>query len=397
MRPKKSISCEELIKIIPKNLLRKIAQETKINYSVSKLTGENMFSLLLYGLISEKEVSLKILQAVFESPLFLGINQTQKQKINKSALSYRLKNMRSDYFKKVFDHLAEDKRVNQYLGIVDKKYLVKKVDSTIVTFSSKLLKIGMNIFAGRKDLKFSTAIADGLPIEIELFTKKTYASENKALKEIINRKRAKQRDKITILVFDRGIHNRDIFEEIVAQPQAHFVTRLTHQAYKVDRINKIIQGRKAGKLILSKDEIIHFESKKEKRLQPYRLITALDPKTKKEYQFLTSILFLKAKEICSLYKDRWEIETFFKFLKQQLNFRHLISRSENGIKIVMYMTMIAATLIAIYKRINKIETWGSAKRKFIYELEDKVLEIFFPYYASKWGYVKKTSLILDNT
>ena len=59
--------------------------------------------------------------------------------------------------------------------------------------------------------------------------------------------------------------------------------------------------------------------------------------------------------------------------------------------------MIAATLIAIYKRINKIETWGSAKRKFIYELEDKVLEIFFPYYASKWGYVKKTSLILDNT
>lgn len=397
MRPKKSISCEELLGLIPEQLLEKIGQETKVDHSVSKLTGKNMFSLLLYGLISEKEVSLKILKDVFESPLFQGLNGTARLKINKSSLSYRLKKMKSDYFRKIFEQLAQDKRVDNYLGTEDKKYAIEKIDSTIVTLSGKLLKTGLDIFPGRKDLKFSAALSEGLPVEIELFTEKSFANENQALGKIIRRKRAKQKEKITILLFDRGVHSRNIFAEIKGLTNTYFITRLTNQTYRVEQINKNVKGRKAGKLILVKDEIIYFAAKKEKRKQEYRLITAVDPSTKKEYQFLTSILFLTAGEICRLYKERWEIETFFKFLKQQLNFKHLLSRSENGIKLMMYMTMIAAILIAIYKKINKVETWGSAKRKFIYELEAKVLEIFFPYFAPKWGYVKKTSLILNSS
>lgn len=62
MRPKKSINYQELISLVPEQLLDQLAQETEVDHSVSKLTGKNMFSLLLYGLTSGKAVSLRILE-----------------------------------------------------------------------------------------------------------------------------------------------------------------------------------------------------------------------------------------------------------------------------------------------------------------------------------------------
>jgi len=395
MRPKERITCQELLALIPNKLLERAAQETKIDYSVSKLTGKNMFALLLWGMVSEKQISLKILEDVFCSPALQQI--TGNKNINKSTISYRLRNMNPVYFKKVFDHLADNEKVDRYMGVIGKKYAIKKIDSTIVTLSAKLLSHGMRINKTTRDLKFSVALLDELPAEIELFTKQTYSSEDIALKEIIDKKRAKQSKKITVLLFDRGVRSRDTLDEIHQQKNTFFVTRHNRQSYKVDRTHKQVKGRKAGKLILQKDEIIHFKSKKEKRDKQYRLVTAIEPKTKEQYQFLTDIFYLNAVQICQLYKERWEIETFFKFIKQQLNFSHLISRSENGIRIMMYMTMIAAILVAIYKKINKVDTWGSAKRRFIYELEANVLEIFFPYYAPAWGYEKKISLTFDSS
>jgi len=90
-------------------------------------------------------------------------------------------------------------------------------------------------------------------------------------------------------------------------------------------------------------------------------------------KFLTNVLFLSAVEIAELYKSRWEIETFFKFIKQEMNFSHLLSRSENGIKVIMYLTMIAAILLTLYKKMNRIVGWAVAKILFMDEL-DKDME-----------------------
>jgi IS4 transposase len=91
-------------------------------------------------------------------------------------------------------------------------------------------------------------------------------------------------------------------------------------------------------------------------------------------KFLTNVLFLSAVEIADLYKSRWEIETFFKFIKQEMNFSHLLSRSENGIKVIMYLTMIAAILLTLYKKMNQIVGWTVAKLMFLNELDISVRE-----------------------
>ena len=65
---------------------------------------------------------------------------------------------------------------------------------------------------------------------------------------------------------------------------------------------------------------------------------------------------------------------FFKLIKQHLNVKHLVSRNENGMKVMIYMTMILATLLIVYKKINKIKSYKIAKLKFEIELENEAIK-----------------------
>jgi IS4 transposase len=77
--------------------------------------------------------------------------------------------------------------------------------------------------------------------------------------------------------------------------------------------------------------------------------------------FITNIDDLKASEITEIYKMRWGIEVFFRFLKQELNFKHLVSRTQNEILVMLYMTLITAMLLMIYKQTNEISGYKIEK------------------------------------
>ena len=74
------------------------------------------------------------------------------------------------------------------------------------------------------------------------------------------------------------------------------------------------------------------------------------------------------------YRRRWEIEVFFKFIKQHLSASHLVSRSENGIKVMIYMTLIVAALIIVYKKLNGIGSYKIARLRFEIELENDIIQ-----------------------
>lgn len=66
-------------------------------------------------------------------------------------------------------------------------------------------------------------------------------------------------------------------------------------------------------------------------------------------------------EFAAIYKQRWEIETLFKFLKGELNISHLISRIENVVRVMMYMSLITVILIITDRKLNKIFSCKIAK------------------------------------
>ena len=63
----------------------------------------------------------------------------------------------------------------------------------------------------------------------------------------------------------------------------------------------------------------------------------------------------------------------FKFLKQELNFSHLVNRSENGIRVMLYCTLIAAVLLIAYKETNGLKGFKIMKQKFINDLEKSLV------------------------
>ncbi len=95
-----------------------------------------------------------------------------------------------------------------------------------------------------------------------------------------------------------------------------------------------------------------------------------EPQT--EYWFVTNNLNLSAQQVSEYYHRRWDIEVFFRFIKQELNFSHLISLNKNGIEVMLYMTMITSMLLLIYKKHNNIG-YKTAKRRFMMEMRKIII------------------------
>jgi hypothetical protein len=75
-------------------------------------------------------------------------------------------------------------------------------------------------------------------------------------------------------------------------------------------------------------------------------------------------------EVAQLYRRRWEIETFFKFLKGHLSYTHLVNRSPNGVEVLILTQLIASLLLIQYRREHpNLTSWRSAKFWFREEVE----------------------------
>ena len=93
-----------------------------------------------------------------------------------------------------------------------------------------------------------------------------------------------------------------------------------------------------------------------------------------ELCFLTNIDYLEPQDICRAYKRRWEIEVFFKFIKQNLQIKHFISHRKNGMMVYIYCILIAAILFAIFKITNKLTGFKIALLQFTLELEKEIIK-----------------------
>ena len=108
----------------------------------------------------------------------------------------------------------------------------------------------------------------------------------------------------------------------------------------------------------------------------FRLIIAQkNDETQDKIFFVSNILDdLTAIDITDIYRLRWEIERFFRFIKQNLNFSHLISRNYNAIKTMTYVMLMAVMFIALYAKLNERNGFKINKLKFLYELEAKLVK-----------------------
>ena len=86
-----------------------------------------------------------------------------------------------------------------------------------------------------------------------------------------------------------------------------------------------------------------------------RIIKFRDEQTRKVFVFLTNNFHLKAAEVAQLYKNRWEIELFFKWIKQHLKIKSFWGQSENAVKTQVWIAVAVYVIVAIAKRRFKLK------------------------------------------
>lgn len=224
-----------------------------------------------------------------------------------------------------------------------------------------------------KQLKFTIGF-NGLGIDqLQVHTQQHYWSEDVALAHAIQQTAL---DAQSVAVFDRGLKSHQTFADFSLQNR-FFVTRINPtQSYLTIEQRTDSVAQQSATLEILEERYIRFTNgvSKKKSTPASRLIIARHLQTQELLYFLTNLFDLPALDITEIYRLRWDIECFFRFLKQELNFTHLLSRSLNGIKVMAYMTMIAALLLLLYRQNNQLQGFKIPKLKFALELQTELIK-----------------------
>jgi hypothetical protein len=364
------ISAKALLSVIPDEMLVNLSRSTRVDYQVKKLYGRSMFYLLLCGLL-ESRVSLRSLEDTFNSTRFKVIFRLDRDARTKyNSISDRLSMMDEEYFKRIYELLYQD-----FSGLYNRddslRYNITMVDSTMVVEVANKLQQGMVVGArkaeGPRQIKYTMSLTNLLPRNVEVFTEQQYLSEDMAIPQAVRNHIDRRQN--NVFVFDRGVSSRRAFNEM-DDGNLRFVTRINPRARREVVAQSTLPegGVRIGNLTVRSDERVILFDRHQKPSNVFRLLQTEDEQGNALW-FLTNMLGDGMGTIIAIYKRRWDIEVFFRFIKQELNFKHFISTSVNGISIILYMTLTLAMLILIYKKMNGIG-YKTAVRRFLLEVDD---------------------------
>jgi hypothetical protein len=157
----------------------------------------------------------------------------------------------------------------------------------------------------------------------------------------------------TVLVMDRGYIDYQWFVQLTRQT-VYFVTRLKDKASF-----EVVEDREvpANRNVL-KDQIIFFPSQAEPSAEYFfRRVEIWDAEKQESVVFLSNHLNFGATTIAAIYKDRWQVELFFKALKQNLKIKTFLGTSANAVKTQLWTALIAM-LILRYLQLTSTFAWS---------------------------------------
>jgi hypothetical protein len=153
----------------------------------------------------------------------------------------------------------------------------------------------------------------------------------------------------TILLFDRGFIDFSWFHRL-SQQGVWFITRV-----KSDMRYEIVESRKIEN---GTDETVRLMSCRSRKKHPGLLrVVTIEKDHDERFRFLTNNTTLAASTIAAAYKDRWEIENFFRFLKQNLKIKSFLSTSPNAVWTQIWTAVIAMLLLR-YIQLKSKMNWG---------------------------------------
>jgi len=332
---------QKVIAPINKSFLNSLIEKYQADKWVKTLLTSNFIKLYLFiGLAVGKTVTLRAI-AILSKTGFARCFSGLAQGVTRSGLSDRNEAIPAGLFEELVWYLAGQATKKERKFIKKSKNHIKIFDSTFISLAHKLIPWACrSVDKGLACLTIRIDQGSWIPDRI-LLNKEP--SEHQVFEDLID-----WSVKGITYLFDRGFSDFEVIRRII-ESSNFFITRLpAGYVYKIVKELKVTQALGDHMRILT-DQMILVGGKTRKNKFRARLITAINDKGE-VFRFLTNRYDLTALEVCKIYRLRWEIELLFRWLKVQLKINHLISYTENGFYVQIYLALIVHILIAIYRQ-----------------------------------------------
>ena len=330
----------DLIKMTP---FRKLVKKYKGDYRSHDLTCYNQFLHLLFGQLSSctslRDICLCL--KAHESSLFhMGFGNT----VNHTTLSRA--NERRDY--RIYEELGyalintvRPLYADEKLDDIETDLRLLALDSTTISVSLKLCSWALGKYS-RGDIKMHTLmdLRGSIPVQIHISDGRWHDSN--------------MLDKLTIEPYamyaaDKAYVDLEALRRIHLA-QAFFVVR-PKSNMKFVFLEELPDNSKDANVV--GDYVVELASKKAKALYPdtLRFVRALDPETGEIIDFMSNNYNLSALDIANIYRHRWDIEVFFRWIKQNIVIKTLWGYSPNAVKTHLWVAICAYLMLAWAKKL----------------------------------------------
>ena len=332
----------QLIEFLNRSKFNRIVSIYRGDKYVKYFTCWNQLLVLMFGQLSNRESLRDLIIAVeahWKKCYHLGFGKH----VTRSNLAKA--NTKRDYriFEEYDYYLTGEARRKRVTDIF-------KLNGNVYAFDSTTISLCLDVFWWAKFRKRKGGIKIhtwyDLETQVPAFFHITTASvhDSKAMKEIPIETGA-------YYIFDRGYNNFKELYRIHCMGSFFVVRAKTNLKYKC-----ISWKRRLPKGILTDAEIeLKIYNSQKGYPNRLRLVRFYDEEQGWEFIFLTNAFHLTALEVANLYKNRWQIELFFKWLKQHLKIKKFWGTTENAVRIQIYAAICAYCLVAIVQHDMKLE------------------------------------------
>ncbi|MFJ7734690.1 IS4 family transposase [Lysinibacillus sp. NPDC097231] len=324
-------SFEQWFSPISSSKLEELVEAYQLNYYTKKLYMTSFLKLFVFAQLNETESLRAVSDTLFSGDLQKA---TELESISFSQLGRRLGQVPTLVFQELFLDLVAQ--------IHEKTYFEKrrKLTTPLKIIDSSTLPLNLNHHKWAEFRKTKS----GIKLHLRLvFLEKGCSYPDKA---VLTNAEEHDRGQLEVLVddkecmyvFDRGYLDYERFDRMTDEGY-FFVSRLRKNA--VIRVLEPIKVPKDSSVL--SDDMILIGTTQNRAENTFRLIKVLDSKGN-ELHLITNRFDLSADEIAELYKSRWAIELFFKWMKQHLNIKKFYGQSEQAVHNQVYIAMIVYCL-----------------------------------------------------
>jgi hypothetical protein len=331
----------QIMDYAPKNIFDQLVSEYKGNYRFRTFSCWDQLLCLAFAQLTFRE-SLRDIETCLRSNSEKLYHMGIKGNISRTNLSRANETRDWKIFARFANHL-----VQEALSLYKKDELIyKELDNSLYALDSTTIDLCMSLFPWAKFRKNKSAvklhtlldIRTSIPTFIHITSGKVHDVNILDLIPI---------ETSAFYIIDKGYID---FERLftLKNKNAFFITR----AKKNLACQRIYSHDVSKYENIKYDQTVKLTGVKTSTLysEQIRRIKFIDKENDKELIFLTNNFLLDADMIARLYKDRWKIELFFKWIKQHLRIKSFYGTSENAVKIQIYSAISVYVMIAIIKK-----------------------------------------------